>query len=444
MSTSNPKLIIQAALLAKNAISFGLEINSNIKKVFTPGSYVVKKYLKELDLLKYFEYIGFDISGYGCTTCFKNRGHLLPGIEDEILKYNLDVSSISSGNRNFKENVNPHIKSNWLASPALVLAYCFKGSINCNIQSDEIAKGVLLSDIWPSDNLVEEYLKKIDSTMFLKSYGDIYKGNSYWHSIITNNRANYDWSDNCTYIQQSQLFEKSSVQNIDIQDAKIVAILGDDVLNEHISPMGAIKENTQAAKYLKAKNLDLEDFDTYENRKGNSELMIRGILSSDEIQNKIIEPKVGGYTKDFSNDEVVSIFEFCKKMNSLNRPMVLFAGKNFGSGIIRDWAAKGLSLLGIKAIIAESFDHNFKSNLVRVGILPLELTLDNISSLKLDGNENISIKRDILIPNEKIEIFIKKDTSIKTTIGLSKLENKLELDYFKSGGALNYLLENLN
>ncbi len=443
MSSSNPSLIIQAALLIKNAINYGLEINSNIKKVFAPGSYVVKSYLKQLDLLKYFEHIGFHISGFGCASCFGNSGDLLPGIVDEITKYDLDVSSVSSGNRNFKENVNPLVKSNWLMSPALVVAYCLKGTINCNIIDDEISKGVYLNDIWPSNLEVNEYLNKIDSLLYLKSYNNIFLGNNYWQALNIHNEPVYDWNEDSTYIHPSTFSKNINIEKIEIKNARLLAVLGDDILNEDISAMGKISENLIAREYLLEKGISVSQLGTFENRKGNVDLMIRGILSSPNLKNRIISPKEGSLTRDYETNEIISIFEFSKKMKAKNTPLVLFVGDNFGGGVIRDWASKGLSMLGVKAIVAKSFDHNFKLNLVRVGILPLEFDKNNVDSIEFSGEEKISIKRENLIPNEKIELDIEKNGFIKTVIVQSKLENLQEIDYYRSGGALSYIFKNI-
>ncbi|GGD38230.1 aconitate hydratase A [Malaciobacter pacificus] len=443
LSTSNPSLIIQAGLLIKNAIEFGLEINPNIKKIFTPGSHSVTSYLKHLDLLKFFEYVGFNISGYGCVSCIGNSGKLLPGIEEEIVNYDLDVSSVSSGNRNFKENSNPLIKSNWLMSPALVIAYCFKGTINCNIIDDEIAKGVYLKDIWPSNKELNEYLKKIQSDIYLKSYNNLFLGNIYWQSLDIATTAKYEWDDDSTYIHSSLSFKNLDLEKIEIKNARVLAVLGDNILNEDISAIGKIKEDSLAGQYLLSKNIKSNELDTFENRKGNIDLMIRGILSSPNLENLLISPKKGSLTRDFQTKEIVGIFEYCEKMKKMNIPLVLFAGENFGGGVVRDWASRGLSLLGVKAIIAKSFDHSFKTNLVRVGVLPLEFDKEGLENIELTGDELISIKRRNLIPNEKIELNILKKGLNKTLVLRSKLENLQEVEFYRNGGVLSYILKHL-
>lgn len=443
MSTSNPTLMIQAALLAKKAISFGLEINTNIKKSFTPGSLVVREYLSKLDLLKYFEFIGFEISGYGCACCFGNSGHLIPGIEDEIQKYDLNVSSVTSGNINYQGKINHFIKSNWLMSPALVLAYSFKGTINCNLTDDEIAKNIYLKDLWPSNDEVQEYLNKIDFNMFSRVYQGVFDGNRHWEELPYFDSLTYNWDEDCTYIKPSQIFEDIHLENIDIKNAKILAILGDKVSTDLISPVDEISSNSSAGVYLSLKGLKNEDFNSYGSRRANKEVMLRGMFSSRKLKNKIISPKEGGFTKDFQNDEIISIYDFSEKMQKENRPLVLFANEDFGIGSLRDWAVKGIKLLGIKAIIAKSFDSKYKSSLISVGVLPLIFINENLDTLNLEGDETISIKNTTIVPNSNVILTIQKEGNTTEIELKSKLETKEEVEIYKNGGILAKILKNI-
>lgn len=444
MSTSNPALIIQSALLAKKAISFGLEINTNIKKSFSPGSIVVKQYLQKLDLLKYFDELGFNITGFGCGVCCGNSGNLLPGIEDEIEKYNLNVSSVTSGNRNLQRRVHPSIKSNWLMSPALVLAYCFKGTINCNILDDEIAKRVYLKDIWPTNQEVNEYLQRIESKTFSSSYMSIFTGNREWIDLKYEESSLFKWDEDSTYIQPSNIFENSYLKNIEIRDARILAIFADKIDTSMICDLGEISPNSPAGIYLESKGIKAKEFNTYESRRGNAEVMMRGTFSNIHLENKIAFPKKGGYTRDFESDEIISIYDFSFKMKEKNTPLVVFAGENYGMGNLVDGATKGIKLLGIKVIIAKSFDNTHRLNLIKMGILPLEFIENDAESLDLVGDEIINIFTTELIPNAKINLEIKKAGQKRVITVKSRLESVAEVEYYKNGGVVSYMLKNIS
>jgi aconitate hydratase len=437
-TNSNPTLLIQAGLLAKKACILGLSINKNIKRVFTPGSLVVKEYLQRVDLLKYLEKLGFYITDFE-----DNSMELIEIVSMDIDKFNLDVSSISSGNKNHDDKMHPKVKSNWLMSPALVIAYCLKGNMNFDITSDAIFKDIYLSDIWPSSHEVNEYLSRIDYSVYENVYKDIFLGNKQWQEITYDKTQTYNWSYLNTYIEESKLFENINLEKIDIKNAKILALLGDDISTNQISPYGQIFPYTPASLYLESKGLYPDEFDTFENRVANAEVMSRGILSNIKLKNKIVSPKEGGFTKDFSSGEIMPIYDFSIKMKEEHTPLVIFAGKNYGIGVQRAWAAKGLKLLGVKVVIAKSFNKKHKSDLISMGILPLEFIDDDVDSLYLNGDELISIESNDIKINSKIEIQIKKSYDTKIITVQSRLDSKDEVLYYKNGGVLSYLLKNI-
>ena len=441
-TNSNPTLLIQAGLLAKKACILGLSINKNIKRIFTPGSLVVKEYLQRVDLLKYLEQLGFYITDFDDELSI-NSIDLVEIVSMDIDKFNLDVSSISSGNKNYNDKIHPKVKSNWLMSPALVVAYCLKGNMNFDITSDAIYKDIYLNDIWPSSHEVTEYLSRINYSVYQNVYRDIFLGNKQWQEITYDKTQIYSWSYLNTYVEESKLFENINLEKINIKNARILALLGDDISTNQISPYGQIFPYTPAALYLESKGLHPDEFDTFENRVSNAEVMSRGILSNIKLKNKIVSSKEGGFTKDFLSGEIMSIYDFSIKMKEEHTPIVIFAGKNYGIGEQRAWAAKGLKLLGVKAVIAKSFNKKHKSDLVSMGILPLEFIDDDLDSLYLNGDELISIESNDIKMNSKIEIQIIKSYDTKTITVQSRLDSKAEVLYYKNGGVLAYLLKNI-
>ena len=441
-TNSNPTLLIQAGLLAKKACILGLSINKNIKRIFIPGSLVVKEYLQRVDLLKYLEQLGFYITDFDDELSI-NSIDLVEIVSMDIDKFNLDVSSISSGNKNYNDKIHPKVKSNWLMSPALVVAYCLKGNMNFDITSDAIYKDIYLNDIWPSSHEVTEYLSRINYSVYQNVYRDIFLGNKQWQEITYDKTQIYSWSYLNTYVEESKLFENINLEKINIKNARILALLGDDISTNQISPYGQIFPYTPAALYLESKGLHPDEFDTFENRVSNAEVMSRGILSNIKLKNKIVSPKEGGFTKDFLSGEIMSIYDFSIKMKEEHTPLVIFAGKNYGIGEQRAWAAKGLKLLGVKAVIAKSFNKKHKSDLVSMGILPLEFIDDDLDSLYLNGDELISIESNDIKMNSKIEIQIIKSYDTKTITVQSRLDSKDEVLYYKNGGVLAYLLKNI-
>lgn len=433
-NTTNPSLLIQASLVAKKACELGISINKNISRFISFDSQIQKEFLVKLDLFKYLEKLGFLIVA-------KKEISLNESISLDIEKFNLNVSYISFSNDVEEIKRNSLTKSKWQFSPALLIAYCLKGNINFDITKESITQDIYLSDIWPSMNEVNEYLEKLDYSIFKELYKNIFLGNTYWQELPTYNSENYIWDNDSTYVSKIDIFKQKNRDVINIKDLRILALLGDDISSEDISPKGKIPSYSPTALFLKSKGFRPDEFDSFENRYASSLVMAKSILSNSKLQNKIVSPKEGGYTKDFLSNEIMSIYDFSIKMKESNTPLVILAGNNFGIGDRNAWAAKGLKLLGVEVVIAKSFSKNYKNDLVQLGILTLEFIDDDIESLRLKGDEIISIKSNRLKINDKVDIEICKNDKSKTTTLLSKLDNDIEIEYYKNGGILEYLLK---
>ncbi|MGE4382667.1 MAG: aconitase family protein [Arcobacter sp.] len=418
-SNSSLTLLIEACLVAKKAYELDVKINKNIKIFFELNSLQIKEYLEKLDLLKYFEYLGIKI-------VIESSKELNEELILDIEEFNLNVVSISSLDEN---NSNSKIKSSWIMSPALVLAYSLKGNINFDITKDTIYQDICLSDIWPSTNEVNNKLLSIDSSCYQNKYKDIYMKKE---TIENLKDISFDK-------KVLDMFEEKEEEYININEAKILAIFDEEITTKDIVPYGEITPYTQVGFYLESIGLKPDQFGTYEKRYGDVEVLKRGLFSTSKIKNKIVFPKEGGYTKDFENKEIVTIYEYAQKMKNQNKPLVILSNKKFATSYNNLQAIKGLRLLGVKAIVAQSFEKNFKEDLIKVGILPLELIEDDLKELK--GDELITIKTTDLKINSKFEIEIKKADEVKYLKVLSRLDNKLELLYFKYGGILNYLIK---
>ena len=445
ISSTTMTSLIQAGLLAKKACELNLRINNNIKRVLFLDSLIMKEYLIKLDLYKYFEELGFEIVSKDIAFYSTKKLEMLK-ISMDIDKFDLNVVSLVSSMENFKEKVHPKINSNWLMSPALLIAYCLKGNIDFNILENALYEDITLDDIWPSADEVNEYIKKIDYRIYKNAYKNIFYGNEYYKEIKYQNLPIYKWDNTDIYIQAEEnkkLFENKSIDKIEIIDARIMAIFANAITTEQITPMGKILPYSEAGMYLESKGVKIHEYGKFENRKSNIELMIRGTFSNTKLRNKIISSKEGGFTKDFLSGEIISIYDFSSDMQKQNIPLVIFAGSYYGIGESIDWAAKGTKLLGVKAIIAKSFAHNHRLNLISMGILPLEFIDDDIESLQLKGDEQISIKSNEIKINSKVNIEIKRNDEVKTIIVKSKLETKDELIYYKNGGILSYLLKSI-
>ena len=418
-SNSSLTLLIEACLVAKKACELDVKINKNIKIFFELNSLQIKEYLEKLDLLKYFEYLGIKI-------VIESSKELTTELILDIEEFNLNVVSISSLDEN---NINSKIKSSWIMSPALVLAYSLKGNINFDITKDTIYQDICLSDIWPSTNEVNNKLLSIDSSCYQNKYKDIYMKKE---TIENLKDISFDK-------KVLDMFEEKEEEYININEAKILAIFDEEITTKDIVPYGEITPYTQVGFYLESIGLKPDQFGTYEKRYDDVEVLKRGLFSISKIKNKIVFPKEGGYTKDFENKEIVTIYEYAQKMKNQNKPLVILSNKKFATSYNNIQAIKGLKLLGIKVIVAKSFEKNFKEDLIKVGILPLELMEDDLKELK--GDELITIKTTDLKINSKFEIEIKKADEVKYLKVLSRLDNKLELLYFKYGGILNYLIK---
>ena len=451
-NTSNPYVMIAAGLLAKKAVEKGLKVKPWVKTSLAPGSKVVNDYLEKSNLSTFLNEIGFNVVGYGCTTCIGNSGPLEKWISEEINKKNLNVCSVLSGNRNFEGRIHQQIKSNFLASPPLVVAFALAGNININLTSEPIGKDdegnkIFLKDLWPKSNEINELINKsLSKEMYLSRYKKIYKGDENWENIQTSKENIYHWKDSSTYIKSPPFIDENiNYFAQDIIDARILAILGDSITTDHISPAGSINENSPAGEYLLERQINKSNFNSYGSRRGNHEIMVRGTLSNIRIHNEIIPNSEGGITHCFVNDKVMTIYDAAMEYLNNKIPLVIFAGKEYGTGSSRDWAAKGVRLLGVRAVIAESFERIHRSNLVGMGILPLEFTNgDSRNSLEISGNEKINIKDINKIKPKKIIdcSIIGENKNIKIKL-MCRIETIKELEYFKAGGILQYVFNSI-
>ncbi|PPI88158.1 aconitate hydratase AcnA [Candidatus Pantoea edessiphila] len=453
-NTSNPNVLIAAGLLAKKAVKFGLKQKPWVKTSLSPGSKVVSNYLDKLNLLYYLEQLGFNIVGYGCMTCIGNSGPLNKEIELAILKNNLNVSAVLSGNRNFEGRIHPLVKANWLASPPLVVAYSIAGNIKINLYNDPIGNdnygnNIFLKDIWPSMEEITNATHKIKSEMFCKEYKKVFIGNKEWKNIKVNENVTYEWNANSTYIRPSPFFEKMKIlpeQINNIRNARILAMFGDSITTDHISPAGNINKNSPAGCYLIDNGVEVQNFNSYGSRRGNYEVMVRGTFSNIRIKNEILPNIEGGYTKYFPSGEQLTIYDAAMKYKKENIPLILIAGKEYGSGSSRDWAAKGPYLQGIRVVISESFERIHRSNLIGMGILPLVFTEGcNRNTLKINGSELIDIiNLSKLKPKCIVKVIINRQNQEKEVFNTyCCIDTNKELKYYYHGGILNYTIRKM-
>ena len=451
-NTSNPSVIIGAGLLAKKAVEKGLKVKEWVKTSLAPGSRVVKNYLEKAKLIKYFDELGFNIIGYGCTTCIGNSGPINEKYVKEINDKDLIVSSILSGNRNFEGRIHPEIKMNFLASPMLVIAYSLIGQIGIDISKDSLGKDiegkdVYLKDIWPSSEEITSVVNdNIDKKMFLDSYNGLFEGDDNWKDIDTADSDYFQWQENSTYIQPSPFFENMSdeLHKLDkISNAYPLLILGDSVTTDHISPAGSFKDNSPAGKFLVSNGTHVADFNSYGSRRGNYQIMKRGTFANIRINNRLVPETTGGFTKHIPTDKEMSVFDASEKYQETGDNLIVFAGKNYGCGSSRDWAAKGTKLLGVKAVIAESFERIHRSNLVGMGILPLEYLEENsFDSLGLDTFSQYTINQ-ININDKVVDINTTKNNASYVFTVKIRIDTAMEWNYFLSDGILNYVLKNI-
>ncbi|PIB94474.1 aconitate hydratase AcnA [Caulobacter sp. FWC2] len=454
-NTSNPSVLIAAGLVAKNAVAKGLKVKPWVKTSLAPGSQVVTDYLAKAGLTKHLDALGFNLVGYGCTTCIGNSGPLPEAISKTINDADLVACSVLSGNRNFEGRVNPDVRANYLASPPLVVAYALAGTMKIDLATQPIGqdkKGndVFLKDIWPSNEDIATLQRKaINEKMFATRYGDVFKGDKNWQGIKVTGGQTYAWEGDSTYVQNPPYFPNISMTPTpvtDIVEARILAVFGDSITTDHISPAGSIKTSSPAGQYLIDNGVQPVDFNGYGARRGNHQVMMRGTFANIRIRNKITPEIEGGVTKHFPTGEVMPIYDAAMKYQAEGRPAVVFGGKEYGTGSSRDWAAKGTKLLGVRAVICESFERIHRSNLVGMGVLPLQFVQDGWQKLELTGEEIVSIRGlTDLAPRKQliVELYRPTDGRIARFPVRCRIDTPTELEYFKNGGVLNYVLRNL-
>ncbi|ALA25854.1 aconitate hydratase [Piscirickettsia salmonis] len=452
-NTSNPSVLMAAGLVAKKALEKGLIRQPWVKSSLAPGSKVVTEYLENAGLQTYLDQLGFNLVGYGCTTCIGNSGPLLPEIEKAIADHDLTVSAVLSGNRNFEGRVHPFVKANWLASPPLVVAYALAGTTRKNLEVEPIGQDkngndVYLRDIWPSNSEVAAEVAKVSRAMFQKEYAEVFAGDENWQNIPVAEGQTYKWNSESTYVQNPPFFEgldKPVAAVEDIKGARPLAILGDSVTTDHISPAGVIKADSPAGAYLKSHGVDNKDFNSYGSRRGNHEVMMRGTFANIRIRNEMVPGVEGGYTRHIVGEQL-SIYDAAMKYQSEGTPLVVIGGKEYGTGSSRDWAAKGTRLLGVKAVITESFERIHRSNLIGMGVLPLQFKNgQDRNSLKLDGTETFDITGlNSLQAGQDISAVIhRQDGSSENITLLCRIDTANEVEYYRTGGILHYVLRNM-
>ena len=455
-NTSNPSVMLAAGLVARNAHKLGLKVKPWVKTSLAPGSKVVTDYLEKAGLQDDLNALGFNLVGYGCTTCIGNSGPLNTPISDAIKEGDLVCTSVLSGNRNFEGRVNPDVKANYLASPPLVVVYALAGSMNIDVTKDPIGtssdgKPVYLKDIWPSAKEVQKVVHdSVTNQMFKSRYSDVFKGDEAWQKMKVAEGLTYSWQDDSTYVRLPPYFDGMSMDIDDLSDvkgARILALLGDSITTDHISPAGNIAKDGPAAKYLTDNGVERKDFNVFGARRGNHEVMMRGTFANIRLKNEVAPGTEGGVTRHMPDGEQMAIFDASMKYKSEKVPLVVIAGKEYGTGSSRDWAAKGTILLGIKAVVAESFERIHRSNLVGMGVLPLVFKNgETRKSLNLDGTETIDITGIAggIKPGMDVKMKItRKDGSTDETTLKCRIDTEDEAEYFKNGGILHYVLRNL-
>jgi len=455
-NTSNPNVLIGAGLLAKKAIEKGLQVKPWVKTSLAPGSQVVTDYLAKAGLNTYLDQLGFNLVGYGCTTCIGNSGPLPENIVEAIQKENIYAVSVLSGNRNFEGRISPHIKANYLASPPLVVAYAIAGHMEVDLYKDPLGKDkegkdVFLKDIWPSNKEIEETLKdSLNADMFIQRYSNVSDGPTQWQKIKTDKSSIYNWDEGSTYVKKPPFFDSLPDKPEgfkEIKDARPLLILGDMVTTDHISPAGSIQKDSPTGEYFMEHQILPKDYNSYGSRRGNHEVMMRGTFANIRIRNEMAPGTEGGFTKLFPEEKVLPVYDAVVEYKKRGTDLVVIGGKEYGTGSSRDWAAKGTKLLGIKAVIAESFERIHRSNLIGMGILPLQFIEDvNRKNLKLIGSELISILNieKGVNPSDEVTVEIKYASGeIKKIKTLCRIDTKNELEYYKNGGILQYVLRNM-
>lgn len=454
-NTSNPSVMMAAGLVAKKALEKGINRKPWVKSSLAPGSKVVTDYLAKAGLTEYLDKLGFNLVGYGCTTCIGNSGPLPDEITDAIREGNLTVSSVLSGNRNFEGRIHQDVKANWLASPPLVVAYALAGTTRIDLSKDPIAEDssgnpVYLKDIWPTTAEIAEAVRLVDGEMFSKEYSEVFKGDEEWRSIPIGEGKTYNWSDDSTYVKNPPYFvgiDKPLAPLADVNDARVLAVFADSITTDHISPAGSIKPDSPAGKYLQENGVAVKDFNSYGSRRGNHEVMMRGTFANIRIKNQMLDGVEGGFTRHVPSGKQMAIYDAAMQYQQEGTPLVVLAGKEYGTGSSRDWAAKGTTLLGVKAVIAESFERIHRSNLVGMGVLPLQFVDgEGVQAHGLTGDEQISIVgiNNDLKPGQMLKVKAKKaDGSTVEFEVKCRIDTGNELQYYRSGGILHYVLRQM-
>jgi aconitate hydratase len=454
-NTSNPYVMIGAGLVARKARALGLNRKPWVKTSLAPGSQVVSAYLEAADLQDDLDALGFNLVGYGCTTCIGNSGPILPALSKAISEGDLVATSVLSGNRNFEGRISPDVRANYLASPPLVVAYAIAGTMDIDLATQPLGKDqdgndVYLKDIWPSQKEIAEMVEAtVTREAFTSKYADVFKGDEKWQGVETTDSLTYDWPSSSTYVQNPPYFEGMSAEPgviSDVKDARVLAILGDMITTDHISPAGSFKESTPAGRYLTDRQVAPREFNSYGSRRGNHQIMMRGTFANIRIKNEMLDGVEGGYTTGPDGTQQ-SIFDAAMAYQDQGIPLVIFGGEQYGAGSSRDWAAKGTALLGVKAVVAESFERIHRSNLVGMGVIPFEFTNgDSRKSLGLKGDETVSITglEGDLKPLSNVPCTITyaggktKDIELKC-----RIDTAIEKEYIEHGGVLHYVLRNL-
>lgn len=459
-NTSNPEVMLGAALLARNAVDKGLTSKPWVKTTMAPGSQVVNDYYDKAGLWPYLEKLGFYLVGYGCTTCIGNSGPLPEDISKAVNDNDLSVAAVLSGNRNFEGRINPDVKMNYLASPPLVVAYALAGTMDFDFENqplgtDKEGKDVFLRDIWPSQQDVADTIASaINQEMFTKNYADVFKGDERWRNLPTPSGNTFDWDQSSTYVRKPPYFEGMAAAPTPVSDitgARVLALLGDSVTTDHISPAGAIKPGTPAAQYLDEHGVARKDYNSFGSRRGNHEVMIRGTFANIRLRNQLLDDVSGGYTRDFTQDGAPQAFIYDAAQNyaAQNIPLVVLGGKEYGSGSSRDWAAKGTLLLGVRVVIAESFERIHRSNLIGMGVIPLQFPKgQSASSLGLDGTETFDVTGIEELNSGKtpktVHVKATKDGADPIEFdAVVRIDTPGEADYYRNGGILQYVLRNM-
>jgi aconitate hydratase len=448
--------MLAAGLLARKAVERGLKPKPYVKTSMAPGSKVVTEYLKDAGVLANLEAIGFNIVGYGCTSCIGNSGPLAQPIADGITEGHLVAAAVLSGNRNFEGRINPHTRANYLASPPLVVAYALAGTVDIDLESDPLGIGsdgrpVFLRDLWPTQKeVVDAIAASIRPEMFTRSYSDVFTGNPKWNAIPVAKGELYTWDPESTYIHEPPFFTEFSLdvaERTDVRGARVLVMVGDSVTTDHISPAGDIAEDSPAGRWLKSRGIVKKDFNSYGSRRGNDLVMVRGTFANIRLKNLLVPGSEGNITVHFASGESMSVFDAAERYRAEGTPLIVLAGQEYGTGSSRDWAAKGTMLLGVRAVLAESYERIHRSNLVGMGVLPLQYEEgQSAESLGLTGREVIDVAglTGAIKPRQKVTVQARRDDGSMLTFNVvARLDTPVDVDYYRNGGILQTVMRNL-